>query len=90
MLTKQFFTIIKDRLNVKFKLTPNYTAIVTAHGKTKAYLHRFQIIRVSRMPLRRRGRNGGPPVLGMHQTADGEKLISNISKQDNWPWVKVN
>jgi hypothetical protein len=25
------------------KLTPNLTAIITAHGKTKAYLHRFNI-----------------------------------------------
>jgi hypothetical protein len=40
--TKQFFPIIKDRLTTKIKLTPNFTAIVTAHGKTKAYLHRFK------------------------------------------------
>ena len=25
-------------------LTQNFTAIVTGHGKTKAYLHRFKII----------------------------------------------
>jgi hypothetical protein len=34
--TKQFFPIIKDRLTTKIKLTPNFTALVTAHGKTKA------------------------------------------------------
>jgi len=34
--TKQFFSVIKDRLTTKIKLTPNFTAIVTAHGKTKA------------------------------------------------------
>jgi len=39
---KQFFPIIKDRLTSKFKLTPNFTAIITAHGQTKAYLHRFK------------------------------------------------
>jgi hypothetical protein len=50
LTTKQFFPIIKDRLTTKIKLTPNFTAIVTAHGKTKAYLHRFKIM-VSRMPL---------------------------------------
>ena len=31
--TKQFFPVIKDRLTNKIKLTPNFTAIVTAHGK---------------------------------------------------------
>jgi len=36
LTTKQFFPIIKDRLTTKSKLTPNFTALVTAHGKTKA------------------------------------------------------
>jgi primosomal protein N' len=49
-VTKQFFPTIKDRLTNKIKLTPNFTTIVTAHGKTKAYLHRFKII-VFRMPV---------------------------------------
>jgi hypothetical protein len=47
---EQFFPVIKDRLTTKSNLTPNFTAIVTDHGKTKAYLHRFKII-VSRMPM---------------------------------------
>jgi hypothetical protein len=34
LATKQFFPIIKDRLTTKINLTPNFTAIVTAHGKT--------------------------------------------------------
>ena len=50
LTTKQFFPIIKDKLTTKIKLTTNFTAIVTAHGKTKAYLRRFKII-VSRVPL---------------------------------------
>jgi hypothetical protein len=29
---------------IKLPLTPEFTAIVTGHGKTKAYLHRFHII----------------------------------------------
>jgi hypothetical protein len=60
--TKQFFPIIKDRLITKIKLTPNFTAIITAHGKTKAYLNRFQI-RVSRMPLWQREPDCGPPTI---------------------------
>jgi ribonuclease HI len=43
-ITKQFYLNIKDRLKQRLKLTPNLTAIITAHGKTKAYLHRFNII----------------------------------------------
>jgi len=41
---KPFFPNMKDRLTKKIKLTPNFTAIVSAHGKTKAYMHRFKII----------------------------------------------
>jgi hypothetical protein len=50
LATKQFFPIIKDRLTTRIKLTPNFTAIVTAHGKTKAYLHRFKIIESPECP----------------------------------------
>ena len=71
LTTKQFFPITKDRLATKIKLTPNFTAIVTAYVKTKAYLHRFKII-VSRMPLRRREPNCGSPNIRLHQTTDGE------------------
>jgi len=85
-ITKQFFATVKDRLTTKIKLTPNFTAIVTAHGKSKAYLHRLKIIE-------------SPECIydGENQTVDHvlydctklqkerEKVISNVLKQDNWP-----
>ena len=43
-VTKMFFPNIKDRLQTELKMTPNFTATVTDHGKTKSYLHRFKII----------------------------------------------
>jgi ribonuclease HI len=84
--TKQFFPIIKDRLTTKIKLTPNFTAIVTAHSKTKAYLHRFKIIDSPECPC-----DGGNQTVDhllydctkLHR--EREKLISSVSKQDNWP-----
>ena len=42
--TKQFFPNIKERLKNNIRLTPNFTAIVTGHGKTRSYLHRFKVI----------------------------------------------
>jgi len=87
--TKQFFPIIKDRLTTKIKLTPNFTALVTAHVKTKAYLHRFKITESPECPCD-----------GANQTVDHllydcsklqrerEKLITNVSKQDSWPVKK--
>ena len=37
-------------LHTNIKLTPNFTALVTAHGKTKAYLHHFKIIESPECP----------------------------------------
>jgi hypothetical protein len=42
--TKEFFPNVKDRLNTKITLTPQFKAFVTSHSLTKSYLHRFQII----------------------------------------------
>jgi hypothetical protein len=44
LITREYFPKIKERLKMKISLSPNFTALVTAHGKTKAYLHRFKII----------------------------------------------
>jgi hypothetical protein len=43
-ITKEYFPNVEERLKMKLNLTQNFTAIVTGHGKTKAYLHRFKII----------------------------------------------
>jgi len=42
--TKEFFPKIKDKLKMKITLTPNFIPMVTVHGKTRSYLHRFRII----------------------------------------------
>jgi hypothetical protein len=86
LATKQFFPIIKDRLTNKIKLTPNFTAIITAHGKTKACLHRFKIIESSECPC-----NGGEQTVEhllydcIKLQRERESLIRNASNQDKWP-----
>ena len=49
-LTKQFFPSISDRLKLKINVTSNLTAIVTGHGKTRDYLHRFKLLESSTCP----------------------------------------
>ena len=41
---KEFFPDVTERLKMKINLTQNFTTIVTGHGKTNSYLHRFKII----------------------------------------------
>ena len=75
-----------DRLNIKITLTPNFTAIVTAHGKTRSYLHRFKEIESPECPC------GSGTQTVEHLLYDcGKlnnergKLIANITKEDHWP-----
>jgi hypothetical protein len=35
---------VEQRLKLKIPIMPEFTAIVTRHGKTKSYLHRFKVI----------------------------------------------
>jgi hypothetical protein len=43
-VTKEYFPEVKERLKEKINISPNFTAMVTAHEKTNAYLHSFKII----------------------------------------------
>ena len=41
--TKQYFPTVMDRIRTKLNLTPKLTAVLSGHGKTNAYLHRFNL-----------------------------------------------
>jgi len=42
-ICRSFFPSVEQRLKMKLPITPEFTAIVTGHGKTKSYLHRFKL-----------------------------------------------
>ena len=42
--TKEYFPDVSERLKIKLQLTQNITTVVSGHGKTRDYLHRFKII----------------------------------------------
>jgi len=78
-------------LHTNIKLTPNFTALVTAHGKTKAYLHHFKIIESPECPC-----DGGNQTVDhliyecnkLQRERERDKLIHNTSNQDKWPVEK--
>lgn len=41
--TRQYFPNIRQRLATKLPVSPNFTAMLTGHGKVKAYYYRFKI-----------------------------------------------
>jgi hypothetical protein len=40
-ITKDYFPVVADRVNMNTNITPNFTTIVTGHGNITSYLHRF-------------------------------------------------
>ena len=43
-LCRSFLPSVEQRLQTNLPISPAFTAIVSGHGKTKSYLHRFRII----------------------------------------------
>jgi len=64
--------------------------MITAHGKTRSYLHRFKIIVSPECPCVD-GNQTVDHLLYQYSKLnnESEKLIAYISKEDNWP-VKKN
>jgi len=43
-ITKEYFPLVADRLNMKINITHNFTSMVTGHGNIRSCLHRFKIL----------------------------------------------
>jgi hypothetical protein len=88
LATKEFFPNIQDRLKMKINLTPNFTAMTTAHGKTISYLHRFRIVQSPECPCANRNQTVDLLYQRSKLNSEREALIGYISKEDNWPVEK--
>jgi hypothetical protein len=51
VLCKTFVLMVEQRLKVKLPITLEFTAMVTGHGKTKSYLHRFKLMKSPTCPF---------------------------------------
>jgi len=43
VLCRSFFPVVEQRLKLKLPITLEFIALITGHGKTKSYLHRFKL-----------------------------------------------
>jgi len=48
---RSFFPKVDQRLKLRIPITPEFTAIISGHGKTKAYLNRFKLKRQPDVPM---------------------------------------
>jgi hypothetical protein len=86
LVTNEFFPNIKDRLKMKMHVTPSFTAMVTAHGKTRSYLYCFELTVSSECPCSNSNQTVEHLIYACRKLNNaGQKLIAHISKKDNWP-----
>jgi len=74
---RSFFPNLMQRLKAKIPITPEFTALVTGHGKTRSYLHRFKLADDPMCPC-----NEG------QQTSDHIILDCNLLEAQRGPMIK--
>ena len=78
-----------DRQKLKIDITPILTAMMTDHGKTRAYLHRFKILEHANCPCS----NGDQTIQHILNWCSilrtpRETIKRNVLKSGNWPASK--
>jgi hypothetical protein len=86
---KSFFPKVHDRQKLNIDIIPILTVMVTDHGKTRAYLHRFKILEHSNCPCG----NGDQTVEHLLYRCSilhtQRKILKrNFLKSGNWPASK--
>ena len=74
---------------MKITLPPNFTTMVTAHGKTRSYLYRFKITESPVCPCANGNETVEHIIYDCNKLSnERKKLIADTSKQDHWPVEK--
>jgi len=79
-----------DRIGIKINLTPKPTAVLSGHGKTRAYLYRFNLREDAKCICDKDDQTMGHLLFHCTKTSTQTDLLKlQISKQKNWPASKV-
>jgi hypothetical protein len=88
-ITKDYFPVVADRLNMKINITQNFTTVVTWHGNIKSYLHRFKIIETPTCPCGTKNQTIDHLLLECELLkTERDSLKSTVLKTDVWPISK--
>jgi hypothetical protein len=74
---------------MKIQLTQNLTAIVSGHGKTRDYLHRFKIIEQPTCPCGK-GDQTTDHIIYARETLTKERQTQEDSNTNKWPANKCD
>ena len=82
--TKKYFPDVHERN--KMKINPTFTAMVTGHGKTRSYLHRFKIAESETCPCNEEAQTTDHLLYRCKLTQTQRDLLrETVSKSGSWP-----
>jgi len=88
-ITKEYFPNVEESLKMKLNLTQNVMIIVTGHGKTRAYLHRFKIIGEPTHPCGTAEQTTDHLIFECETiTKERERLKTTALQNGSWPTKK--
>jgi hypothetical protein len=82
-ICRPFFPNMKQRLDIRIPITPEFTAIVSGHGKTRAYLNRLNLTDEPKCPC-----NEGEHLMHVCSILEPQRsdvIKSIITKGGIWP-----
>ena len=89
--TKEYFPDVAGSLKMKLQLTQNFTAIVSGHGKTRDYLHRFNIIEEPTCPCGKGNQTADRTIYACERlTKEKDRLRKTVIRTNKWPINKRN
>ena len=75
---------------MKLQLTQNFTAIITGHGKTRDYLHRFKIIEEPTCQCGKGAQTTDHLIYTCKMlTKERDKLKKTALRENRWPISKM-
>jgi hypothetical protein len=88
-ITKEYFPIVADRLNMKTNVTNSFISIIMGHGNVRSYLHRFNILETSTCPCVTEDQIIDHLLYECELlNKERDRLISTVLQTDFWPISK--
>ena len=87
--TKQYFPSVQNTLGTKLTLTAKLAAVLTGHGKTRAYLYRFNLRDNARCICGHNDQTMDHLLFHCEKTSTQREVQKHqISQQRNWMEIK--
>ena len=87
-VSKLFFPYMKQRMRTKLPISAEFMAMVTGHGLTRSYLHKFKFIPNSTCPCRLKDEQTiNHIILNCTQLENERRILRNpiVRTGDTWP-----